>query len=198
MSGPSLVCRSLDDDAYTLRRRNSSSIKTTCRHSTGSQQPRVNDCCCCCFLTDNTSASVCLTSRSRVSVDTVSSLGDGCHDAVRLSRRSLVRGREYVDIQYHHESSEIDVAYSNVAAILAMDGGSVQSYPSCWMTTNVSDKEHDRDDTRVVSDDNDNNTTTNDDAMKSSNAHHQDSIAMLQNALETVMNSQSSSFFYSS
>lgn len=180
-----LVCRSLDDDLG----RNSLSIKYPCRYSTGSQTHAG--------MTDGLVERVSL---SRVSVDTVSSLGDAYHDAERLSRRSLV-GKDHIDVPYHghwhgclvNESPEVVdvekcVAYSNVAAILAMDGASVQSYP-CWMTSSSNQPTHEKNIPRSSEDRSEMKTNQ---VSKTMIAQH--SIAMLQNALETVMNSRSSSF----
>ena len=196
MSVP-LVCRSLGDDVSLNRL----SLIYTCRHSTGSCRDG-------CFEM----------SLSRVSVDTVSSLGDVCHDAERPSRRSLV-GREYSG-GYHHPHSHqhhgswdgvmerpgegfVDahkrVAYSNVAAILAMDGGNVQSYP--WVTDlsssapcSCSGTTHGGNSPSAAGCSCTSTKTAHGREMmmkKSAASFAQHSIAMLQNALETVMNSES-------
>lgn len=161
-----------------------------CRHSTGSYASSTH--------TRGTDGMVDVPSLSRVSIDTVSSLGDVFHDAGRLSRRSLV-GRDYentsvthgVMMDVYHSSETVcnppgmmDVAYSNVAAILAMDGASVRSYP--WVAGLSSRSDH------IVG-----GERSSDDEMKSPTTKGgvggmdgvltRSSVAMLQNALETAL-----------
>lgn len=194
MSVPTLLskcCRSSYDctrDVSLMHQHTTNNI-VVCRHSTGSYATSSS--------THTGEGLVDVPPLSRVSIDTVSSLGDVFHDAGRLSRRSLV-GRDYenthhhhgvmMDVYHHHTSvpspGMIDVAYSNVAAILAMDGANIRSYP--WVATgNVapsrSDDVHDE---RCCSHD----------EMKSPTNHMVDgvltrssAVAMLQNALETAL-----------
>ena len=192
MSVPTLLsmcCRSSYDCSrdVSLIHQHSNNV-VVCRHSTGSYATSSS--------THTGEGLVDVPPLSRVSIDTVSSLGDVFHDAGRLSRRSLV-GRDYenthhhhgvtMDLSHHHHASVsspgmIDVAYSNVAAILAMDGASIRSYP--WVASNVAPSRSDDDvhDERCCSHD----------EMKSPTMHMdgvltRSSVAMLQNALETAL-----------
>lgn len=181
MSVPLVVCRrsSYDGSRDVSLIPNNNAV--VCRHSTGSYASGS---------TRGTDGMV-EVSLSRVSIDTVSSLGDVFHDAGRLSRRSLV-GRDYensstfagvMDVYHTSETRNptgIDVAYSNVAAILAMDGASARSYP--WVT-DLSSGSHDgatRSDEEIQSP-----TKGGVGAMDGVLTHS--SVAMLQNALETAL-----------